>query len=64
MKNPYLSSPEYRAKHEAIRAAGRRRRAEFEAALRVAEAASEPQVPMSPDEFLRILDADGPIPPA
>jgi hypothetical protein len=62
MKNPYLSSPEFRAKHEAMRAAGRRRRAEFEAALRVAEAASEPQVPMTPEEFLRILEADPPFP--
>jgi hypothetical protein len=63
MTNPYLLSPEFRAKHAAMREAGRRRKAEFEAALRVAEAAREPQDSMSPEDFLRILDQDGPFDP-
>jgi hypothetical protein len=64
MKNPYLLSPEFRARHAAIREAGRRRKAEFEAALRVAQAASAPPLlTMSPDDFVRMLDADGPFSP-
>jgi hypothetical protein len=64
MNNHYLLSPQFRAKHAAMREAGKRRKAEFEAALRVAQAASEPQMMnMTPDEFVRILDADGPFSP-
>jgi hypothetical protein len=63
LRNPYLLSPEVRAKHEAVRAAGWHRRAEFEAAVHDPEAASERQGSMTPDEFLRILDADGPFAP-
>ncbi len=61
MTHPYLSSEEFKTKHAAMREAGRRRKAEFEAALRVAQAASEPGMTMSPEEFVRILDADGPF---
>ena len=63
MTNPYLLSPEFREKHAAMREAGRRRKAEFEEALRVAQASGEAQLPMSPEEFLRILDQDGPFDP-